>query len=911
VKENTEDDAVAKRKEARRKSLANRRVSFAPEATLHTWDVIEYMRDATTSSSASSELEPQPSTATQASFKSPEPETSITSTDAGASKSPSTPPKQRQDSAEPESSPGSQRAIHQKKMRRRSSGIPPPNFDDPQGGSAFSDPESPIKPTETNADTGHLVDLGDDTVQTVGSPNSTSSSARLDAALKQATLYAGTHNIRSTRDTTTDPDDDAIVGAFKPWTGKNARDSIGIQKLASMRDQENVDPFRSPPRESPSPTTEADDHMTQDMSMDMTAAVGGILRGPSKTVELNRTSRRRRSSTALGTATNSTGSPFQRPSSRRSLSRRTSIAEESSFGDESMDLTTVIGGIQNDVRLQNSQDREDSPEDQTMDFTLAVGGIKGTSQTESQVESLLDTNLLEDMSMELTENIGRTLNPPTPITPSPKRRTRASVGLALPPTVTVERPTTPRKSPRKSPTKSMSPASAKKATPLQKSPRSRRPSLHQDLRRSEPLVTVERTLEAKVETAISQKIVNIANEETVSLAAAQSATDDQPTQRTMSLADSLKMLSTPRKGIIPSPALNPPALVVPKLESPKKLATPMKSATPKRSHPVQRSPSPRKRVRLDVKSPIAAVQLAAEQMGDEDESQVDAISLQDFLSVTNIRFMDLTTTKRRATGHPGADNRFLPASELAGEDQEPSLENNVGAAIEILPMLSMYRHTCQEMKSYINSVKTDVHNLEEEVLEYQPPLFQEYFGASAAEKSIMNAQLRDLKTNARLQSKAGWHNWRSQLLNNVISGTQDTALELENDSIVLAKVEKSFEDVLPALIEKSQALEEELAMLEKRKADAEGGSGAELDEAREQLQLAEREIEEQDALLASLKAELEEKKSLADDARSWRAETIASINEADRVCEEYRGWSTSEVTALQGRILHSHPGRIR
>jgi kinetochore protein Spc7/SPC105 len=863
------------------------------------------MRDATTSSSASSELEPRPSTATQASFKSPEPETPVVSADREAPKSPSTPPKQRQDSTEPESSPGSQRAVHQKKMRRRSSGIPL-NLNDPQGASASSDPESPIKSAEPNSqnhDTGNLVDLDDYTAQSVGSPNSTSSSARLDAALKQAALYAGTHNIRSARDASTDLDDDEIVGAFKPWTGKNARDSIGIQKLASLTDQENVDPFRSPAREAPSPKKEGDDDMTQDMSMDMTAAVGGILRGPSKTMELNRTSRRRRSSTALGAATNSTGSPFQRPTSRRSLSRRTSIAEESSFGDESMDLTTVIGGIQNDVRLQSSQDREDSPEDQTMDFTLAVGGIKVTSQTESQVESLPDTDLLEDMSMELTENIGRTLNPSAPITPSPRRRTRASVGSALPPTVTVERPTTPRKSPRMSPGKSMSPASAKKATPVQKSPRPRRPSLHQDLPRSESSAPSERTHEAKVEPSIAQNMVKIVNEDTISLAAAQSAIDDQPTQRTLSLADSLKLLSTPRKGIIPSPALNPPALAVPNLESPKK-ATPMKSATPKRNHSPQRSLSPRKRVRLDVKSPAAAPQLPVEQTGDEDESQVDAISLQDFLSATNIRFMDLTTTKRRATGHPGADNRFLPASELAGEDQEPSLENNVGAAIEILPMLSMYRHTCQEMKSYINSVKTDVRNLEEEVLEYQPPLFHEYFGASAAEKSIMNAQLRDLKTNARLQSKAGWHNWRSQLLNNVISGTQETALELENDSILLAKVEKSFEDVLPALIEKSQALEEELAMLERRKADAEGESGAELDEAREQLQLAEREIEEQDALLASLKAELEEKKSLADDARTWRAETIASINEADRVCEEYRGWSTSEVTALQGRTRH-------
>ncbi|KAK1090431.1 hypothetical protein LTR48_008307, partial [Friedmanniomyces endolithicus] len=43
----------AERQAARRRTLANRRVSFAPEATLHTWDVIELMRDHTTSTDAS------------------------------------------------------------------------------------------------------------------------------------------------------------------------------------------------------------------------------------------------------------------------------------------------------------------------------------------------------------------------------------------------------------------------------------------------------------------------------------------------------------------------------------------------------------------------------------------------------------------------------------------------------------------------------------------------------------------------------------------------------------------------------------------------------------------------------------------------------------------------------------------
>lgn len=40
---------VKDKREARRKSLANRRVSFAAEATLHTFHEIEYMQDSTTS----------------------------------------------------------------------------------------------------------------------------------------------------------------------------------------------------------------------------------------------------------------------------------------------------------------------------------------------------------------------------------------------------------------------------------------------------------------------------------------------------------------------------------------------------------------------------------------------------------------------------------------------------------------------------------------------------------------------------------------------------------------------------------------------------------------------------------------------------------------------------------------------
>ncbi|KAK3076192.1 hypothetical protein LTS18_013659, partial [Coniosporium uncinatum] len=120
----------AKRREARRKSLANRRVSFAPEATLHTWDVIEYMRDATTSS-ASSEATPRPSSVSQASnAQSPQSDVPSPAQGSDPAESPPTPPEQVEESLA-KVSPAHQRDLHQKK-RRRSSGIPPLNFNNPE-----------------------------------------------------------------------------------------------------------------------------------------------------------------------------------------------------------------------------------------------------------------------------------------------------------------------------------------------------------------------------------------------------------------------------------------------------------------------------------------------------------------------------------------------------------------------------------------------------------------------------------------------------------------------------------------------------------------------------------------------------------------------------------------------------------
>jgi kinetochore protein Spc7/SPC105 len=206
------------------------------------------------------------------------------------------------------------------------------------------------------------------------------------------------------------------------------------------------------------------------------------------------------------------------------------------------------------------------------------------------------------------------------------------------------------------------------------------------------------------------------------------------------------------------------------------------------------------------------------------------------------------------------------------------------------------------MKSYISSGRTEVQNLEVDALEHQPPLFHEYGSASLAEKNIMDGQLRDLKTNARLQSKGGWHNWRSQLLSDLKTGLLQTSRDLDQDDRLISQIEATFQGILPELSLKERSLEEELRMLECRKQDAEENTGAEVEEARRQLQAIEADLKEKGALLTSLKSDLETQQSSVDDARSWKAETIAAIAEADRITEEHRGWSVSEVSSLQDKL---------
>ena len=115
------------------------------------------------------------------------------------------------------------------------------------------------------------------------------------------------------------------------------------------------------------------------------------------------------------------------------------------------------------------------------------------------------------------------------------------------------------------------------------------------------------------------------------------------------------------------------------------------------------------------------------------------------------------------------------------EGESASLESNVAVAVGTLPVLSMYQHMCHEMKNYISGGRDELDTLAEEVYENQPALFGEYLSAPAEERTIMDNQFKNMKTNARLLSKAGWHAWRAQLLGELKKGLEQSVYEFGRD----------------------------------------------------------------------------------------------------------------------------------
>ncbi|KAI5308709.1 hypothetical protein KEM55_005055 [Ascosphaera atra] len=438
-KREQEKKSILEQREARRKSLANRRVSFAPEATLHTWNVVEANEDSTTSSAANSTRR-----ASQIGSETAEPQ-AASSDPAEASDTPTTPENHGMDTSTPESQHARQNADV-----RRASGVSLNTeeneaFSSSPYGSAVDERESTNivdeneeDGSESDSDPGDTVMSMDNVTETSHASSSQDSTAKLEENLRKAAQEAGTKGIDHDENGDLSMEFTEIQGAFQPWIKKGA--SAKFDDMTTTFTQKDL-AFEQPladagPAGSEATDDEGDLNNTGEMSMDMTNALGQISRRqedeysdeaktpPGNTPDQDRTQatigqdQTMEFTNVVGGIAENAGNEEPESSPFKPVP---SEGDEAADEGTTMELTTVFGGgVINKGRQWDDFEAEDDQQsnadtteytqntnygDDDMEMTRPMGGILST--IEEQTEPQEDINFT--VGMDMTNAIGKIL----------------------------------------------------------------------------------------------------------------------------------------------------------------------------------------------------------------------------------------------------------------------------------------------------------------------------------------------------------------------------------------------------------------------------------------------------------------------------------------------------------------------
>lgn len=166
----------------------------------------------------------------------------------------------------------------------------------------------------------------------------------------------------------------------------------------------------------------------------------------------------------------------------------------------------------------------------------------------------------------------------------------------------------------------------------------------------------------------------------------------------------------------------------------------------------------------------------------------------------------------------------------------------------------------------------------------------------------MDNQFRNVKTHARLLSKATWYEWRMKLLEGLKEGLIRHVDDMKADDTLLLKRENLLNNAVPPLVEKQASLEQEAENLRQLVEEMESCDQDELRGARDKLSTVDDEIAARKRELEQLQTEVQQKTEIIDAGTEMRDEFLGQIQEAERIKEECRGWSARDINGLKNSV---------
>ncbi|KAF7306544.1 Spc7 domain-containing protein [Mycena indigotica] len=276
------------------------------------------------------------------------------------------------------------------------------------------------------------------------------------------------------------------------------------------------------------------------------------------------------------------------------------------------------------------------------------------------------------------------------------------------------------------------------------------------------------------------------------------------------------------------------------------------------------------------------------------DEEIQAITIEQFFEITNVKFMDALDAPRRSIHHPSRVPR--PPSEI------PLAEYGVAMAITV-PELDLYSKICNDLQKWMDTdIKAVFEQEEEAAAKVTPQLFTEYLSADEEDREALLHQLHLIRSNVRTQAKSEWYDWKLEWIENLRASLDESLTALRKDAEALEQLRELPDQILPGLQQEYDELMRELAQEEAEVAEIQNCD-------QDYLNGLKASIAEQDFVVEALRGELDEHKSrlqwLKDrmaDMEDEKRQSQTAIDDANRILHLQQHSTHAELTRLKEEI---------
>lgn len=138
-------------------------------------------------------------------------------------------------------------------------------------------------------------------------------------------------------------------------------------------------------------------------------------------------------------------------------------------------------------------------------------------------------------------------------------------------------------------------------------------------------------------------------------------------------------------------------------------------------------------------------------------------------------------------------------------------------AIPKLELLALYEFSCAELKKNIDDGRKVFDSYNQTIIVNNPPLFNDYYSLDYDARLDMNLKFQQLKDYTRFQSREDWYTWRKQLTSNLINELNDKQSNFSDDGKNLDQAVSRLESIQTKGSDKILRLRERLAYIRKCK----------------------------------------------------------------------------------------------